>query len=52
MASLYLFPVTLGQTAIDRVLPAYNTDVIHSIRHFIVEEIRTARRFLKQVDRH
>lgn len=51
MASLYLIPVTLGQTAIDRVLPAYNTDVIHSIRHFIVEEIRTARRFLKQVDR-
>ena len=52
MASLYLIPVTLGQTAIDRVLPAYNTDVIHSIRHFIVEEIRTARRFLKQVDRN
>ena len=51
MASLYLIPVTLGQTAIDRVLPAYNTDVIHSIHHFIVEEIRTARRFLKQVDR-
>ena len=51
MASLYLIPVTLGPTPLDKVLPAYNTDVVRSIRHFIVEEVRTARRFLKQVDR-
>ena len=51
MASLYLIPVTLGPTPLDKVLPAYNTDVVRSIRHFIVEEVRTTRRFLKQVDR-
>lgn len=49
--ALYLIPVTLGNTPLDRVLPSYNTDIIRGIRHFIVEEIRTARRFLKQVDR-
>lgn len=50
-AALYLIPVTLGDTSVERVLPAYNREVILGIRHFIVEEIRTARRFLKQVDR-
>ncbi len=52
MASLYLIPVTLGDTPTDKVLPAYNTGIILSIKHFIVEEIRTARRFLKQIDRN
>ncbi len=49
--ALYLIPVTLGDTPLDRVLPSHNTEVIRGICHFIVEEIRTARRFLKQVDR-
>lgn len=49
--ALYLIPVTLGDTPVDQVLPSYNHDVIMGIRHFIVEEIRTARRFLRQVDR-
>lgn len=51
MATLYLIPVTLGDTPLSRVLPSYNAEIIHNIRHFIVEEIRTARRFLKAVDR-
>lgn len=50
--ALYLIPVTLGNTSLERVLPQYNTQIILQIRHFIVEEIRTARRFLKQVDRN
>lgn len=50
MAALYLIPVTLGDTPINNVLPNYNKEVILGIRHFIVEEVRTARRFLKQVD--
>ena len=52
MAALYLIPVTLGDTPHDRVLPAVNADIVRSIRHFVVEEIRTARRFLKAVDRN
>jgi 16S rRNA (cytidine1402-2'-O)-methyltransferase len=45
---LYLIPVTLGETAHDRVLPPYNREVILSLKHFIVEDLRTARRFLKK----
>ena len=51
MAALYLIPVTLGNTPIEKVLPAYNREVILTCRHFIVEELRTARRFLKSVER-
>ena len=47
-ASLFLIPCTLGDTAHSRVFPAYNREVILSIRHFIVENVRTARRFLKK----
>lgn len=49
-ASLFLIPVTLGDTEHRRVLPEYNRDLIRGIRHFIVENIRTARRFLKKAD--
>jgi 16S rRNA (cytidine1402-2'-O)-methyltransferase len=47
-ASLFLIPVTLGDTEHRRALPEYNRDIILQIRHFIVENIRTARRFLKK----
>ena len=49
--SLYLIPVTLGDTPINQVLPSYNHDIIVNIKHFIVENIRSARRFLKQVEK-
>ncbi len=48
---LYLIPCTLGDTPIDQVLPRYNAEIVRGIRYFIVEEIRTARRFLRRVDR-
>ena len=48
MSALYLIPVTLGDVEHRRVLPEYNREVILSIRHFIVENVRTARRFLKK----
>ena len=51
MAALYLIPVTLGDSPLQQVLPVHNKEVILGIKHFIVEEVRTARRFLKQVDR-
>ena len=49
--ALYLLPVTLGDTAIEKVLPSYNREIIVNIKHFIVEDVRSARRFLKKVDR-
>lgn len=49
-ASLFLFPVTLGDTAIGNVLPEYNSAVISGIKYFVVENIRSARRFLKKTN--
>ena len=49
--ALYLLPVTLGDTPLENVLPVYNNEVTRQIKHFIVEDVRTARRFLKKVDR-
>lgn len=49
--ALYLIPVTLGDTPLSQVLPEYNAGVVRGIRHFIVEDVRSARRFLKKVDR-
>lgn len=46
-AALFLIPVTLGETPVSRVLPEYNAGVVAGIKHFIVENIRSARRFLK-----
>ena len=43
--------MTLGDTPVEKVLPSYNKEIISGIRHFIVEDIRSARRFLKKVDR-
>lgn len=49
-ASLYLIPVTLGETSIEKVLPSYNEEIILQIKYFIVENIRSARRFLKKTN--
>lgn len=49
-SALYLIPVTLGDTSLEKVLPSYNKEIILQIKHFIVEEVRTARRFLKKVE--
>lgn len=49
--ALYLIPSLLGDTDTDRAVPLYNKEIIRGIRHFIVENVRSARRFLKRVDR-
>jgi len=45
---LYLIPSTIGESTIDMVIPPYNREIINKIDIYIVEEIRTARRFLKK----
>lgn len=49
--ALYLFPVGLSTTSPAEVLPQGNLDLLRQVRHFVVENIRSARRFLKSVDR-
>lgn len=48
---LYLIPVPLSEGTVNKVLPQFNIDLLHSISHFVVENLRSARRFLKQCDR-
>lgn len=45
---LYLIPTTLGSTPTNKVLPKHNTDIINNLSVFIVENLRSARRFLKK----
>jgi 16S rRNA (cytidine1402-2'-O)-methyltransferase len=46
---LYLIPNLLGEGTPDDVIPQGVLQVIRTIRYFIVEDIRTARRFLAKV---
>lgn len=48
---LYLIPCQLSDVALERVLPAHNIEVVRGIRHFVVESLRSARRFIKKCDR-
>ena len=48
---LYLIPTQLSEGPLERVLPAYNTEVVRQVRCFVVESLRSARRFLKKCDR-
>lgn len=48
MNSLILFPVGIGNADLTVALPSHNTQLLNTCHTFIVEELRTARRFLKQ----
>lgn len=50
MATLYLIPTSLGDSSFERILPAYNTEIVSNLKYFIVEDVRTARRFLKKAN--
>ena len=45
---LILFPVPIGADDLTISLPAGNSELLYSCNTFIVEELRTARRFLKK----
>jgi 16S rRNA (cytidine1402-2'-O)-methyltransferase len=47
LGTLYLIPTTMSETGIAQVIPTYNMEIIKRLKHFIVEEIKTARRFIK-----
>lgn len=49
--TLYLLPVPLSDIAPELTMPAANIDVARRVKHFIVEDLRSARRFLKRCDR-
>lgn len=49
--ALYLIPVNISEAPLEDTIPAGNLTVVKELRHLIVENIRTARRFLKRWDR-
>lgn len=51
MGVLYLVPVTLGGTDYLQVIPGPVLSLTRSLRHFIVEDIRSARRYLRLIDK-
>ena len=48
---LYLMPVPLSDGDLHEVIPERNIEIACSIRYFIVENLRTARRWLKRMAR-
>ena len=50
-AALYLIPVQLSDVDFSNILPASNIALVSEIKYFIVENIRSARRFLKKCNR-
>lgn len=49
--TLYLFPSNLSEAPVGDVLPQANIGLISQVKYFIVENVRTARRFLKKCNR-
>lgn len=47
---LYLVPNLLGVVAPQDVLPARTIEVVRGLRHFVAENAKTARAFLKSID--
>jgi 16S rRNA (cytidine1402-2'-O)-methyltransferase len=46
--TLYLIPTLLGDTDIEKVIPSYNIQIVRALSVFVVEELKTARHFLKK----
>jgi 16S rRNA (cytidine1402-2'-O)-methyltransferase len=51
LGNLYLIPNTLGGETVSDILPADVQKIATSLRYFAVEEIKSARRLLRKMDR-
>ena len=47
--TLYLIPTTLGNDSLNHCIPEYVVEQTRQLRHFIVEDVRTARRYLSKL---
>jgi 16S rRNA (cytidine1402-2'-O)-methyltransferase len=48
---LYIIPINISESAIERVLPDFNKGIVSQLRFFVVEKIKTSRQFLRKMDR-
>ena len=51
MGALYMIPCSLGEGAQQDMMSAQTIPVINSTKHYLVEDLRSARRFLRWMDR-
>jgi 16S rRNA (cytidine1402-2'-O)-methyltransferase len=49
--TLFLIPNTLGSEQTDHIIPPVVAETAIQLRHFAVEEVKSARRFLRKIDR-
>lgn len=49
-SALYLIPVPISGAPVSDVIPTGNLEIVGQLRHFIVENVRTARRYLRYID--
>ena len=48
---LYIIPITISETNLENVLPERTLEIANSLRCFVVEKTKTARQFLRKVDK-
>ena len=46
--ALYLFPTEMSTAPVSNVIPPHNIDIMEGIRYFVVENLRTARRWIRK----
>jgi len=46
---VYLIPVPIAANTYNQVLPEYNKYIVQQIEHFLVEDVSTARRYIKTI---
>lgn len=49
--TLYLIPNTLGQSRIEDVIPSGVSEVVGGLKHFIVEDVKTCKKFIRAVNK-
>jgi len=48
---IWMAPTTLGGEVVSEVIPEYVMNVLNGIRHFIVEDVKSTRRYLRRINR-
>ena len=48
---IWMAPTTLGGEVVSEVIPEYVMTVLNGIRHFIVEDVKSTRRYLRRINR-
>jgi len=48
---IWMAPTTLGGEVVSEVIPEYVMSVLKGIRHFIVEDVKSTRRYLRRINR-